>query len=851
MLPPGTQIGRFKILAPLGAGGMGEVYRARDPQLGREIAVKVLPSIFASDPDRVRRFEQEAHAAAMLSHPNILTVYETGVHEGSPFLATELLQGQSLRQRLDQDAIPLLKALDYAQQIARGLGAAHERGVTHRDLKPENLFITRDGTVKILDFGLAKFTPEGTAATTMDPRTRPGQLLGTASYMSPEQLQAKPADHRSDIFAFGLVLYEMIAGKHPFQAPTLAEMMARIAGADAPTLAASPALDPLVRRCLEKNPEERFQSARDIGFALQSLAPHASSASGVAVSAALPRPHPARRWIGAALAVAGLLIAVAAGYLFGRKPAVQPVYRQITYRRGTVYKARFGPDGQTVVYSARWDARPVDVFDVRREYPESHSLDLACHLLSVSSTGELALLREPHFIRHYQWAGTLAVAPLGGGAPRDLLENVVDADYAGDGRLAAVAEDGGSQVLEFPPGKPLYRSPGWITHPRFSPKGDRIAFLEHLIPNDDQGSVVMVDMSGKKTVLSEGWTGAAEGLAWSPADNEVWFSASKEGEASLAIYAVSTEGKLRPILSGPQGLIVQDLAPDGRVLLASQSYRTEVRVSLDGGRVERDVSWLEGSNFPFLSGDARWLMFSEEAAPSGYTVCLRKTDGSPVVQLGHGTPNGFSPDGKWALVLDASKPRQLVVVPTGAGQSKALPPGPVEGFWQSGWFPDGRRILIVGHEHGKPQRAYVQDISGGDPRPILPDGYVPFPRVISPDGKLVPCRAPGEADARPWMLCNLEGGAPRELTGLPAYETPIRWTPDGKFLYSYYNRLWPWRVMKVSVTDGSRQPWKEVTPSDPVGLDWLLGVDITPDGQSLSYAFLRQLNGLFVVQGLR
>ncbi len=282
MLMPGTRLGPYEIVAALGAGGMGEVYRARDPRLGRDVAVKVLPPAFSADPERLTRFEQEARAAAALNHPNILAVYDVGQHDGSPYIVSELLEGETLRERLAAGALPVRKALEYAVQIAQGLAAAHEKGIVHRDLKPENVVVTGDGRVKILDFGLAKLTQAEpveagiSALPTTPPHTQAGIVLGTFGYMSPEQVRGLVADHRADIFALGTLLYEMLSGQRAFRGDTAADSMTAILKEDPPDLPVAerripPALDRIVNRCLEKNPANRFQTAVDLTFAIEGI----------------------------------------------------------------------------------------------------------------------------------------------------------------------------------------------------------------------------------------------------------------------------------------------------------------------------------------------------------------------------------------------------------------------------------------------------------------------------------------------------------------------------------------------------------------------------------------------------
>src|SRR5437588_6622228 len=363
-IPAGTQFGDCEILAPLGAGAMGEVYRARDKSLGREVALKLLPEQLASDPDRLRRFEQEARAAAALNHPNIVAVYRFGTQNGNtPYLVTELLQGQTLRERLKQGPILVRKTVDYAIQIARGLAAAHDHGIVHRDLKPENIFLTRDGLVKILDFGLAKLkAPEGPEmqSTIAAPgSTEPGMVLGTVGYMSPEQVRGLVADHRSDIFSLGAIIYEMLSGNRAFQGTTSADTMSAILKDEPADLSIAvrnipPALTRIVQRCLEKEPAERFQSARDLGFNLELLSTSSSGSGSVAVVEPI-QPRWSLRWP----AVALLLIATIALVYFAshiRKPMSSSsspvVLRRLTDFVGMEEFPALSPDGRSVAFTA-------------------------------------------------------------------------------------------------------------------------------------------------------------------------------------------------------------------------------------------------------------------------------------------------------------------------------------------------------------------------------------------------------------------------------------------------------------------------------------------------------------------
>ncbi len=370
-LKAGSRLGPFEIVAPLGAGGMGEVYRARDERLKRDVAIKVLPASFSTDHDRLRRFEQEAQAAGTLNHPNITAVYDIGEHDGAPYVVQELLEGQTLRAELAGGRFSPRHAIEYAQQIAHGLAAAHEKGIVHRDLKPENVFVTKDGRVKILDFGLAKLTqPEKAGPQTSLPTetagTEPGVVLGTLGYMSPEQVRGKPADARSDIFAFGAILYEMLSGKRAFHGDSAADTMSTILREDPPDLSSTnrliaPALDRIVRHCLEKNPEARFHSAHDLAFDLEALSGAEVPGAPVAVAPPTRRLKLVAFLVG--VAVVGLLLAAAlaifAGLRSRREPAGNlvrfsvPVPPGTTYAPGEVSRGvSISPDGTRLVIEA-------------------------------------------------------------------------------------------------------------------------------------------------------------------------------------------------------------------------------------------------------------------------------------------------------------------------------------------------------------------------------------------------------------------------------------------------------------------------------------------------------------------
>ena len=711
----GGKLGPYEILAPLGAGGMGEVYRARDSRLGRDVAIKILPASFSADPDRLRRFELEARATGMLNHPNILAVYDIGTHEGAPYLVTELLEGDTLREHIP---LPRRKTIEYAQQIANGLAAAHAKGVTHRDLKPENIFITNDGHVKILDFGLAKVTRADAAQTATLNATAPGTAMGTAGYMSPEQVRGQAIDQRSDIFSLGVILYEMLSGQRAFQGDSAVEAMNAILKEDPPPLADA-SFDRSIRHCLEKNPEEWLQSARDLRFYLDTLSSPSQAPAGPAIQ---PVSHNRSRLMAGLAAVVVAIVCLAAGhYLWKIPPAPPPAFHILTFDQGSLWSARFTPDGQSVVYGAAWKGNPLQLFSVRMGSVDSRSLGLpSADVLSISSSGEMVISTGRHYTIGWINSGKLARVALDGQVPREVLDDVLCADWSPDGHsLALVRSVAGRYRLEYPEGTVLYETSGWISHARVSPDGQRVAFMEHSLMGDDRGTVATVDRLRKKTTLS-GEYGGEEGLAWAPGGKEIWFTASATDFYS--IHAVSLSGKQRVVMRSAGDLELQDISKDGRVLVTSFQRRMGLIGSAPGDAQEHDWSWFDYSLFNNISPDGRELLFSESSGAGGplYSVFLRRTDGSPAVHLGEGRGEAISPDGKWVLALVPTSPPQLSLLPTGAGEPRILSRDSID-YQRAWWFPDGKRILVAGSEPGHSTRLYVRDLEGGKLQPVTPE----------------------------------------------------------------------------------------------------------------------------------
>jgi Tol biopolymer transport system component len=849
-LTPGVNLGPYEITAPLGAGGMGEVYRATDPRLRRQVAIKVMPPGLAADPARLRRFEQEALAAASLNHANILAVYDIGVHDAAPYIVSELLEGSTLRDALADGALPARKALDYAVQIANGLAAAHDKGIVHRDLKPENLFVTRDGRVKILDFGLAKLTEaEPTVASasklvTAVANTEPGMIAGTVGYMSPEQVRGVAADHRSDIFAFAVILYEMISGRRAFEGPSAIETMNAILKEDPIDLTQTgrvvpPALERIIRRCLEKNPEQRFQSARDLSFNLEAI----SSDSGqLAVAAPAGHERSRRRFPPAWMA--GVLLAAAVvggGYWAVRVlgTPVQPVFKRLTFRRGSVQSAKFSPDGQTIVYSAAWQGSPQELFSTRLDSIEARTLGTpGATVLSVSSTGDMALRLAN---------GNLARAPLAGGAPREIVERVIAADWARDGQtLAIVRLFGGRRRVEFPPGKVLYETVGLISDIAVSPNGRFIACVESPQGIGPLLSIGLIDVNGQHRILSDGWR-TINGITWSSRGDEIWFAASTAQSGAGTVFGVTPAGRLRDVLRAPANLEIFDALADGKVLLGRSDLGFEARGLLRGDAAERDLSWFDSTGLSDLSSDGRTLVITE-SGEAGLRAYVRRADDSAAVPLGDVGVFAVSPDGRSAL-FQALNPIRLGIIPIGPGDTRDIPHTGFDGYAWGNWFPDGKRILIAAAETGHPLRLYIEDLDGGHRRALGPEGTtIPTgSHAISPDGTLVAAISP----SRQVTLYPADGGTPRPVAGLLPGELPTQWTADGKFLYVLRHTELPAHVFRVELATGRRELWKELGPADRAGATGLGHVLITPDGSWYVYNFRRALSDLYLVEGLK
>ena len=853
-LAAGTQLGPYEILSFIGAGGMGEVYKARDSRLGREVALKLLPASFAADTERLRRFEQEARAVAALSHPNILAIHDIGQYNGAPYLVSEFLEGESLREALQRGVPSHRRALDYATQIAHGLAAAHSKDIAHRDLKPDNIFITRDSRVKILDFGLAKTVPNrpghgvgaGATMTAAAPVTEAGVVMGTAGYMSPEQVRGGAVDCRTDIFSFGAVLYEMLSGQRAFKRDTAADTMAAILNDDPPELSETgkqipPALDRIVRHCLEKAPDHRFQSARDLAFDLESV-PTLTGSNTIATIKAKQR----RKWlyVAAGALLMALAVAVALAVAASKTPATGSHFHQLTYRRGTVGTARFTPDGQNVIFTAMWEGSPPELYTVPATGQGGHPLDIHnARLLAVSSHGELAVALAPNNVTQFLLPGTLARTTQFSGAPKPEIENVQAADFTPDGAELAIVRytpDDRECQLEYPIGKVLYRSAN-IDAVRFSPDGRYLAFLTHDNGSDDRGTVIIMRKSGEKVVTSQLYQ-SVEGLAWSRSGDEVWTTSPLE---TGQIHAMNLSGKVRTPMAVPGRLFLQDIGPDGRLIVRQGIARRGMVIGK--GDSERDLSWLDFGYLRDISRDGKTILFEEEGSETqDYTVFVRDLDGSAATPIGEGYAVVLSPDKRWALALKLPEPLQLWLLPLGPGEAKRISPPSLQAVFSGDFLSDGRRVVYSANEAGHRPRVWLQELSGGAPRPITPEGFVGF--QISPDDKWLVIV---DNDNTPRLLA-MDTGKFQEMPFVKRNQIILGWTSDGQLyvMTAPAGARSTVHIDKVNPHTGAATAWRDVALPPIEGIFPELPV-ITPDGSTYGFGYRLRLWDLYTVSGVR
>ena len=829
-LAQGIRLGPYEILTLLGAGGMGEVYRARDSRLGRDVAVKILPPSFARDKERLQRFEHEARAVGALSHPNIVAVFDVGATDGIPYLVSELLEGESLREIIQSGPIPPRRAIALMIQAASGLGAAHAKGIVHRDLKPENLFVLPDGWLKILDFGLAKLVhddapPRDETGPQLHALTQTGQIMGTASYMAPEQIRDQPVDHRADLFALGAILHELITGAKAFPGETPADRMTAILTANPPEWNGAvdleaPGLALIAGRCLEKGTEQRFASARDLALSLD-VVKAGMDARRLAPRTTAEEPRPSAAKI--------------------RRPEF--LFRRLTFMEGEINRARFTPDGQTVVYSVSWDGGPPQLYLSRVGSVETRPLGVReCDVLAVSKRDEVAVLKNPRDIGGFIVLGTLARVPLIGGVPREMLDRVINADWSPDGRSLLVLRDiDGRHRLEYPIGTVLHEAEGWMSDPRLSPDGTMIAFREHPVRADNGGYLRVVDLQNRLIVQSEYfWTAWRQ--AWDPSGQAIWFSAGGD-ERSPGIYRMTLDGATEPVYQAPTYTTVEDVSPRGDLLSLSVIPRMRMQSGSKDGGETRDLSWLDWSLVRDISSDGEWVLFGESGVTGGGPgIYIRRLDGSPAIRLGDGDCWKLSPDFQWVLITQSGRHDDFALLPTGAGP---LVPLPTFGLRCSNatWFPDGTGFIALAAEKGHGQRLYRYDLETKTARPIRDEAFHQI-GYISPDGR----QLLAIDHERRMVIVATDGSSIRRIG--PALESrrPIGWNREGTHFYTFDKGTIPAPVFLVDAETGEETPWLTIETRERHGVQNVNNVCLTPDGMTYVTSYNQTLSSLYVMQ---
>jgi len=846
-------LGPYEIVAQIGAGGMGEVYRARDTHLKRDVAVKVLPEEVANNRERESRFLQEARAAGALNHPNIVAVYDVSRQNGVSYIVSELVEGESLRAVMAHGPLTPRRCASLAAQMAQGLAAAHSSGIVHRDLKPENILCTSDGRVKILDFGLAKHTLPKAAANSADVtltvQTNPGVIMGTVGYMSPEQVRGQVVDSRSDIFSLGVILYEMLTGQRAFGGTSSVDTLSAILKEDPPPLdpAIPSALSQVVQRCLEKEPARRFQNAGDLAFALQTLS---------SVSAGSPISPPLRKSSRRVLfAVAGVaLVAAGIAAWLARVPAPVPLgFEQLTFRDGFVARALFQPDGG-FTYTATWTGTAQQTYTGRLGDREHRALPLVDHasLAAISPTGELAIRIGNDLTMSSPYATQLlARAPGVGGPHRDIAEDVVAADWAPDGSAMAVVRRVNNLIrLEYPIGHVLDGGQGFQPRSiRISPNGQRLAASSLRVGASFNGEVGVFDRSGRYTVVYRSPVGSvlrSAPICWSPDGKELWFT-SLEARYAGIVFAATLQGRVRKLIELPGAATLEDVSPDDRLLVTLGTNRADIAIQDRAG--SHNLPWLGYSRFPMLTRDLRNFIFSEEQLQQfGAAIYRRSLDGSPAVKLSDGHALAVSPSGSYVIAWRPGADPAYWIVPTGAGQERPLrvpgyelgPGAPLA------WLPDEKNLVIWAREAGHDgRRLIVYNIDSAVVQTFTRDLRLdPLARLpIVPDGSAVFTSVDGH-----WLRFPLNGRPAAPVKGLEPGEYIVQCASDGKHIY--VGRQAPegdYRIFKVDPETGERALLAETSGQGPANFD----AAVSADGTTVAYPSVTRRSTLYLLTGIR
>jgi serine/threonine protein kinase len=871
ILSPGTTFGPYKIVAPLGSGGMGEVYRARDGRLGRDVALKVLREEDADDPDLVTRFEREARAASSLNHPNIVVVYEAGQapvpgrDRPLHYLAMELIDGEPIDASLEGAPVPLRRFLDLATQLADGIARAHESGIVHRDLKPSNVFLSSEGRVKILDFGLAalhtKSSDDTQSPTAAGRLTSPGTAVGTLGYMAPEQARGETPTTASDQFSLGCIFYEMLTGHRAFGGASAAETFSAILRDDPPPVDEINPNVPtplrwIVDRCLAKNPRDRYVSTRDLARDLQTLRDHSATISLRSLPAAASEPAPSRRALFFAVAVllAASLGAAVAVLLSRFAQAPQPEFRRLTFRRGLVSRALFAPNG-SILYTASWEGGPPRPY---LALPESSGIDRPLESeiqfpLAYSEDGSQVLVLVGASRLSVNESGTLAWWPALGGRPRRILDNAGWADAAPRGRFLVVVRNlGADRVLELRTAdgalqRTLFRTSGAIWFARISPDEKRVAFIYYPFRLDSAGEVhvAAIDGSGSKPLTPR--FERCEGLDWSAKTGEIWFSASGgTAQGSSTLWTISPSGKLRPRYVLPDFFSLQSVSAAGdRSLLTSREERVDLTVRR-AAQDPHDFSWLGWSLVTDISSDGKLALFYD-GGPTEKTsgVWVRPLDGGDATRLGDGYPGKFSPDGRWvtALTRPLSGPPQLVLIPVEAGGMRRFSSAGADVSAPS--FVGPSTLLFVRSEKGVSE-VWRMETDGSGARSLgAPGCGTP---TASPSATSFVCV---EGERREKLVLHPMGKSP----GRRLYELPN----DGEFIYARWNgggdRIFAVtrdrRLLTLDSSTGALIQEDMIPLAGTPGQDRLIAAALDAEAEIQAYSTIRLSSSLYLASGIR
>jgi eukaryotic-like serine/threonine-protein kinase len=829
---------RYRVERELGEGGMATVYLAHDLKHDRKVAIKVLKpelaAVIGAD-----RFLREIKTIASLQHPHILGLIDSGESGGTAFYVMPFVEGESLRDRLTRETqLSIADTVRIASEVASALDYAHRHGIIHRDIKPENILL-HDGSALVADFGIA-LAVSAAGGTRL---TQTGLSLGTPHYMSPEQAMGeREITARSDVYALGCVTYEMLVGEPPFTGPTAQAVVAKMMTDDPRPPSqlrrtVHPNLDAVVLTALERLPSDRYATAAAFTDALRG--------GGVPARTTPVATHRRTSRLGTlALVLAGTAAGAALmwGFAAPREGLEGARFAQRTFGSQAIFTARYSGSGDGIVYSASARGSSPRLYALTSDYPEPRQLgDSGTALLAVSTRHEMAVLVHPTYILHRLFVGTLARMPVGGGAPREILADVRDADWSPDGTELAVVHDvGGKDRLEYPVGTVLYESFGYLSDPRVSPDGKLVAFHEHAFRYDDRGTVSVVGLDRKHRVLTHEFWGL-EGLAWRPDGKRLIFGGALAG--FYQVHETSLSGGAHLLLPSAGTIIVQDIGPDGRWLVTRDDLFARLMVKGAGDSVEHDLTWLASTSGPHIARDGAALAFTDETEVT-YATMFRRIDGSPAVRLADGTAYAMSPDKQWVVSRVPSVPQRLMLSPTGAGTSRQIDAGELETYLTADFFPDGKRLLVCGNQPRHATRCYTRNLPNGALTPVTPERV--SAGVVSPDGReIVAILADSGA-----MRYSLDGAPPRAVRGMRPLETVLRYSPDGRALWVSAQRELPLRVDRLDLETGARSALISLMPQRQVGLLGVQVVSLADDPLANAYLTTERLSYVYEVKGM-